>query len=625
MKLLSTHIVIITCPGFARRIFLLLLFAIFFANTHAQNQLVDDSLSLVPNGLNPNETLKQLSIAQLRFFKSNDRQINFGLTGSQFYYAVLKINSGKADSDSYLSIDNTNLDSVAIYRINENTGDSLVYTGGQQVKFDASGNYVWHIIPLQLTNRPSWYLLALKSAQKNINIHYDISGEDELLQKYMGYERFIFFYMGIAFFIAAIISFAFLIFRKQVFLNYLAYVICCSIWIMSHYGITFPNLYPHTPTINTIIKPLSSLSAGFFLLKVLESIFSQNQISRKQHFSLKQMQNIVLISMLFMLFLLLPSSAPGITIALIVMWHLTLISVIVMVSIMAFKYFRNSLRAKIFSIAILVICTTTVLQILSNIGFISNHFFNQHGMALGSLLENSIMAFGLFWGLLQERKMKDQHVSALEAEQSSILKKLITVEDKERKRIAADLHDNIGPLLAALKINFRRFTIIEEESAKMELVEKTESIIDDSIIEIRNLAHNLMPRNLSSKGLTNTLSDYFEDIGQLYNKRIRFEHNIQTVFEPELQMNIYRIMSELVLNAAKHSGAQKIRVSMHSNLQQLIILIHDNGQGFESKINGNKTSFGIQSAESRVNYLNGTFMMESSPGKGTTINIKTPL
>ena len=102
-------------------------------------------------------------------------------------------------------------------------------------------------------------------------------------------------------------------------------------------------------------------------------------------------------------------------------------------------------------------------------------------------------------------------------------------------------------------------------------------------------------------------------------------NDVQSVFEPELQMNVYRITSELVLNAAKHSEGQEISVSIESKKQILSVNIRDNGQGFNLKHNGNKNSLGIQSAESRVNYLKGKFRLQSQPGAGSTVNIEIPL
>ena len=244
---------------------------------------------------------------------------------------------------------------------------------------------------------------------------------------------------------------------------------------------------------------------------------------------------------------------------------------------------------------------------------------------MGSLLENVIIAFGLFYSLLEEKKQREEHVLALEQDQTETLKKLITVQDNERKRIAVDLHDNIGPLLAALKINFRRIIHTKDSEPHDELVTKTESIIDDSIAEIRNVAHNLMPKGLSSNGLINTLKDYFESIQQLYNKTIVFHHQVQSILNPDLQINIYRIICELVLNAARHSNARVITIIINANEKCAEVSIHDDGQGFKLKADGLKKSLGLQSAESRVQYLKGKFSLKTEPGSGTVIQIEIPL
>ena len=245
-------------------------------------------------------------------------------------------------------------------------------------------------------------------------------------------------------------------------------------------------------------------------------------------------------------------------------------------------------------------------------------------MAVGSLLEITIMAFGLFYSLLEQMKEKEKHVLALEQEQTDTLKKLITVKDNERKRIAADLHDNIGPLLAALKINFRRI-IQRPANLQEELADKTEAIIDDAIAEIRNVAHNLMPKGLSSNGLINTLTEYFENTQQLYSKNILFTHHVSEQLNAELQTNLYRIICELVLNAARHSKAAFINVHIQCSKGKVTLSVYDDGQGFIKQQQQAKQTLGLQSAESRVHYLKGAFSLQTQNGKGTIIDIEIPV
>lgn len=605
----------------------LLLVAIFLSfKNNGQKILINDSAFVFSNHLNPDQEIQHISPAMLDFKKYQDGNINLGLTGSEFYFIILKISAPHTLPNQYLTIDNTSVDTISIYRLNESNVDSLLYRGGQLIPFSDNKKYVWHTVPLEVSKNPSFYCIAIKSSQKNINIHYKIGSQNDLMQDYLANERIIFFYVGIAFMISAVILLAFLFFKKPVFAAYLAYIACISTWILSHYGRIYPYIYANTPILNNVVKPMASLGAGLFLLIVLQLSFAQHL--KKKSFlseSIQWVKFALLATISAMLLLLIPHLNERFMASLYMLWHIELIFLMAIVVFIPFHFFKETNIAKIFSTAMLVICMMTLFQLCSNAGILHNYFLNEHGMSLAILIENSIMAFGLFYGLLEERKMKELQVLALESEQMSTLKKLITLQEQERKRIAGDLHDNIGPLLAALKINFRRLISAKEEQKQMELVEKTETIIDDSITEIRNIAHNLMPKSLSAKGLINTLSDYFENMEQLYCKKIFFEHDVQSLFEPELQMNVYRITSELVLNAAKHSEGKEISVSIQSKKEILSVNIMDNGQGFNPKHNGNKNSLGIQSAESRVNYLKGKFRLQSQPGNGSTVNIEIPL
>lgn len=108
--------------------------------------------------------------------------------------------------------------------------------------------YVWHIVPVQVGDIPSYYLIAIKAAQKNINIKYEIISDDALQKKY---EKVCFFYVGVAAMMSAIILVAFFLFRKTVFACYMGYIVCISAWIVEHYGRLFPFVFPQLPVIYT--------------------------------------------------------------------------------------------------------------------------------------------------------------------------------------------------------------------------------------------------------------------------------------------------------------------------------------------------------------------------------------
>lgn len=602
------------------------LFFLVFAPLRSATQpvVINDSIAIIKDLSRPLQIIKQVNLSALPFKKLQDNSKDFGIVGNEFKYMILKLNSAANVPGQYLSIDNTSLDTVSIYKIHDDGTSVLIYQGGSLVIYDNRRNYVWHTAPLEISSAPSYYLFALKASQKNINVRYEILDKDDLQKKYQAYERFVFFYTGVVSMIAAIILFAFIVFKKTVFIVYLGYIICVSGWILSHYCCIFPFLYPNFPIINEIAKPVSSLGTGIFLIVVLHLVFKQRlQYHVWLRELLKWMLYILLLLAGSMVFLIIPGVNDGVKYALIIFWHIGLIVSACIIAFTLIFFIKYDLTAKIFSTAMLVICLMAMVQLFGNLGHIKNVFINEHGMAIGSLLEICIMAFGLFYSLLEEKKSKEIRVSTLENEQTEILKKLITVQDNERKRIAGDLHDNIGPLLAALKINFRRIIRTKDGDLQNGLVAKTESIIDDSIAEIRNIAHNLMPKGLSSNGLTGTLNDYFEGIQQLYNKTIVFNHQVQSILNPELQTNVYRIICELVLNAARHSNALVITVRILANENLVSIRVHDDGQGFQPK--SNNKSLGLQNAESRVLYLKGKFTLTSEPGKGAGIEMEIPL
>lgn len=600
-------------------------FLIILLCTKAQNTSVNDSIAIFINNSQPDQVVKTINPSAFHFRKAKKNCINFGIVGNDYHYIILKLSAAYILEGQCLLIDNTSLDTVNIYKIYNDKRSHLLYNGGALVDFN-NGNYVWHTVPVDISNNPSFYLIAIKAAQKNINVTYEIIHKDALQKKYQHHDRVIFFYIGIICLIIAIIGFALLLFKTSVFAAYLGYIICISGWIVSHYGYIFPYLYPHVPVINEIAKPVSSLGAGFFLLLVLNIVFKKHLQSRP---GLQQLVKCMLYALpiltMLILVLLVPNIDSFVKNALMIVWHTGLLLSICTIIYTPLVFIRHDATAKIFSLAMVVICMMTIVQLFANSGYINNYFIGEHGVTLGSLLENCIMAFGLFYSLLEENKNNHKQIHDLEQEQTETLKKLITVQDNERTRIAGDLHDNIGPLLAALKINVRRIIIAKDGHQQAELEEKTESMIDDSINEIRNVAHNLMPKSLSSKGLINTLTDYFAGLEQLYKKTIVFNHQIQSIFNPDLQINIYRIICELALNAAKHSNAKLITVCIKADEKLVSVNIHDDGQGFHTKNEDHNNSLGLQNAQSRVLYLKGKFNLKTENGKGTDINMEIPL
>jgi signal transduction histidine kinase len=178
-------------------------------------------------------------------------------------------------------------------------------------------------------------------------------------------------------------------------------------------------------------------------------------------------------------------------------------------------------------------------------------------------------------------------------------------------------------MLAAIKINFQRVVKKTPGRAPDTLIAKTEDIIDSSMAEIRNISHQLMPKGLAAKGLAASLSEYIYNLREVYHIPVHFKHNITAALNKDVQLNVYRIISELVLNGAKHSKASCISASVETPEGNITIVVQDDGQGFDP-VQISDASLGLKNIESRVEYLKGNIQIKSAPGKGTCITIVIP-
>lgn len=205
-------------------------------------------------------------------------------------------------------------------------------------------------------------------------------------------------------------------------------------------------------------------------------------------------------------------------------------------------------------------------------------------------------------------------------EELNITKAILESEERERERIAKDLHDGLGGMLAGVKINFSTWSSTHLSTNDQEF-NKILGQLDNSVSELRHVARNLMPESLLNFGLETALHDlcefYIRKDLSIDFQAINIEKNIPLT----IQLNIYRIAQELLANAVKHSQASSILLQCSQSEENFFITIEDNGKGFEKDIEKTTKSMGLRNLKNRVNYLKGK-MEINSDHEGTTINIE---
>ena len=199
----------------------------------------------------------------------------------------------------------------------------------------------------------------------------------------------------------------------------------------------------------------------------------------------------------------------------------------------------------------------------------------------------------------------------------------ITTLEKERTRMAADLHDEVGPVLAAVKLKLNSLDIHNPED--QEEVVSTNRQIDQLLKRMREISFDLMPNSLIRKGLPVAIGEFIEYCGKSSPLQIRYEFEPVTLTQ-EQSINLYRIIQEIIHNTIKHAGATELVIRLKKEKKCILLSTEDNGIGFSYENKSREASgLGLRNLLSRAEMIGGKMFFESKKGKGTTYIFEIPI
>jgi two-component system NarL family sensor kinase len=203
-------------------------------------------------------------------------------------------------------------------------------------------------------------------------------------------------------------------------------------------------------------------------------------------------------------------------------------------------------------------------------------------------------------------------------------KAIIITQENERKRISEELHDGLGQMMSAVKLNVA--ALEENLKEKNPQFHNAIQLIDDSCRELRNISHNMMPGILIKAGLVPAVKEFVDKINSSGTISIRVEAEESKVrLGDTIEINFFRIIQELITNIIKYAKATQVQVTITMEENILSIMIEDNGKGFDKDILKTSSGNGWNNINSRLNLLHGKIEIDSHPGQGTVIFIETPL
>jgi two-component system, NarL family, sensor kinase len=245
---------------------------------------------------------------------------------------------------------------------------------------------------------------------------------------------------------------------------------------------------------------------------------------------------------------------------------------------------------------------------------------------LGGTLILVILFFLSYRNYRQKQRIQQQRISELEIEkQLTAAEAVLKGEEQERTRLAKDLHDGLGGMLSGMKysLNMMKGNLIMTAENQLAF-ERSMDMLDSSIMEMRRVAHNMMPEALVRFGLDVALRDFCNDINKSGALQITYQSYglANENLDQTTSITLYRIVQELISNSIRHSSSKTAVVQVTRTEHSLSVTVEDEGIGFDTSILKKSKGIGWTNIQHRVEFLKGKLDVNSEPGKGTSVHIE---
>lgn len=245
------------------------------------------------------------------------------------------------------------------------------------------------------------------------------------------------------------------------------------------------------------------------------------------------------------------------------------------------------------------------------------------------------MAFFVIFYVMyyQKKRFEEQRkISDIEKNYTRLLlDTALNSEETERRRIAQDLHDDIGTMLSLTKLSLNQLSKIIGETGNKDdhIMRKSQSLVEETILHVRRITRDLVPTTLERFGLAEAIEEFVHKLEENHPLTLSFRCNVEEFprLGQKMELTIYRIMQELVHNAIKHANGTKIDIDLQVNNKMIGLAVTDNGIGFDPDVvrENNLAGLGLLGIESRLAILDGHVTYERPKGGGSSAFAQIPI
>lgn len=235
-----------------------------------------------------------------------------------------------------------------------------------------------------------------------------------------------------------------------------------------------------------------------------------------------------------------------------------------------------------------------------------------------------VILIAAFAFILYRNRQRSRLERTLAEQQKQQFKAVLEAQEKERKRIAGDLHDSVGQILSITKFNIGELLdhMKSDDNEHRQLFEKSLKLIDDACDEVRTISHDLMPGALVRLGLVSAFRELIREINESSSFKAELvTQNISGRFPELIEITYYRIFQELFKNIIEHAHATEVKVTLTLSGKKLALTVKDNGVGFNRHEIDQSGGIGWKNINSRLSMINGSMQIKSSWNEGTEVSI----
>lgn len=551
-------------------------------------------------------------------FKPSEYENHLGFRYKDTWWLKIVLqNKDTVNYDYVFEFANVQLDSIEVYK-HELETNKTIFIGktGDQYPFSMRNLPSRNFDFVFQANKKTTTELYIKVRQVNESLSLPIYIYS--ISNFYKSENFFVILISVGIGILAFMAlFGFVLFcfqKRKIYLYYMAYVLCIIGWQISNYGIGYQLFWSNYPDFHFVSPTIFSILYIIFFLLFIQDFLAE--INFKKYF--KTINYLISFILFFViLFLIIFQNTIKYNNLFWDTFFPFLLIIILYVGYLVLKSLIKKPKKEILylSFVYLLVISTIFIAVVREIVVLPINFFTEHLIACTAFMEVLCLGLALAYQLYRFVIEREQYLRERNQLQSELLNAEIEIQERERTKISADLHDDLGPTLALVKLAL-------SNSKKMDIAFALNQI-DFSIDKIRNISHELHPSVVSALGLKTALQNVIKRIEDTKDLKTELMFSDEIAIPNETALQLYRIVSEALHNIIKHAQADICNIVFEKTNNWLLITISDNGIGINNKLK-NK-GIGLKNIQSRVAFMKGTLEIIPNKPKGAIFKISLPL